>query len=72
MAGSMFSQKWPATATFEALFSAPPAGLGVSLADVINGTNGWTKMRVHNDSPACPVDKCGRYAKRQERVTLEA
>lgn len=49
-AGSVFSQKWPATATFEALFSAQPTGLGVPLSDVINGTNGWTKMRAHNDS----------------------
>jgi hypothetical protein len=51
MEGSVFSQKWPATATFEALFSPPPVGLDMSLADVIDGNNGRTKMPVHNDSP---------------------
>jgi hypothetical protein len=33
--------QFPAKVTLQALFDPPPAGLGVPLADVVLGLNGW-------------------------------
>jgi len=54
MVGSEVTWKVPATGTFGALFSPPPVGLGVSIADVVNGVNGWTKLPLSYDDPIPP------------------
>src|SRR5439155_15444605 len=45
-AGSILIAKYPSSTTWDALFDSPPNGLGIPMADVFLGQNGWPKLKV--------------------------